>query len=185
METKKIAILASLGVAALLLVIYVGTALSFRSDCVALEAAVKAQYDQNKNNYDNMWKSFREQSQVTTMYADDLKKLFDGAMEGRYGENGSQAVIQFIHEHNPQLAPEVYTQLQRSIAAGRASFMADQQQLIDKKRQYEVVLNSNRAAFVNMWFRFPHVDLSKYNIVTSDRTEDSFRRGRDEPVQLR
>lgn len=185
MDTKKIGILASLGVVALLLVVYIGTALSYRSDCVALEAAVKAQHEQNKNNYDNMWKSFREQAQVTSMYVDDLKKVFDGAMQGRYGENGSQAVIQFIHEHNPQLAPEVYTQLQRSIQAGRASFMADQQQLIDKKRQYEVVLNSNRAAFVNVWFGFPHIDLAKYGIVTSERTDDAFRNGRDEPVQLR
>jgi hypothetical protein len=185
MENKQIVKLGIIGVVALLLVVFLGTALSYRSDCVALEAGIKAQYDQNKNNYDNMWKSFREQSQVASMYADDLKKVFDSAMQGRYGENGSRAVLQFISEHNPQLSPEVYTQLQRSIQAGRQSFMADQRQLIDKKREYETVLNSNRAAFVNWMFHFPHIDLSKFGIVTSDRTEDTFQRGRDNEVQLR
>lgn len=185
MDTKKIGILAVLGVLGLLALIYVGSALSFRTDCVRAEAGIKAQYEQNKNDYDNMWKKFREMAQVPEMYTNDLKKLFDGAMQGRYGANGSQAVFQFIQEHNPQLDSAVYTQLQRAIEAGRNAFMADQQQLIDKKREYETVLNGNTAVFVNFLFGFPHIDLAKYGIVTSERTDDAFRNGHDDEVHLR
>lgn len=185
MSTKQIGILGSLGVAALFLVIFIGTAFSFRSDCVGLEAGIKAQHEQNKNNYDNMWKRFRESAQVTAMQAEDLKKLYDSAMTARYGEDGSRAAIQFIREHNPTLDSAVYVQLQRSIEAGRVSFAADQQQLIDKKRQYEVVLNSNRAVFVNWMFGFPRIDLAKYGIVTSERTDGAFQRGTDDEVKLR
>lgn len=185
MTPKKMAILGALGIAALFLVIFIGTAFGFRSDCVKLEASIKAQHETNKSNYDNMWKRFREMSQVTVAQADDLERVYKSALTARYGEEGSQSVFQWIREHNPNLDPAVYVQLQRAIESGRTSFAADQQQLLDKKREYEVVLNGNRALFVNWMFGFPKIDLSKYGIVTSERTDDAFRRGQDEEIKLR
>lgn len=182
---KKMVTFGILGVVALLAIVYLGSVLSFRTDCVRAEAGIKAQYEQNKNNYDNMWKKFKEMAQVTDMYSGDLKKLYDGTMQARYGEEGSKAMFQFIKEHNPQLDSAVYVRLQAAIEAGRNGFMADQQQLIDKKREYETVLGSNRALFVNMWLGFPHIDLDKYGIVTSERTDDAFKKKQDDEVKLR
>jgi hypothetical protein len=176
---------AILGVVALLGVIYVGTVFGFRSDCIRAEAGIKAQHAQNRNNYDNMWKKFRETAQVQDSYAKDMEKVFKAAIEGRYGENGSQAVFQFIKEHNPQLDPAVYLKLQTIIEAGRNGFEADQKQLIDKKREYEVLLGSTRSLFVNVWLGFPRIDLDKYDIVTSDRTEDAFKNKKDDEIKLR
>jgi hypothetical protein len=184
MDTKKIVILALVGTGLLFAVSFVGCAFGFRGDCVRAEAGIKAQYEQNKNNYDNMWKKFKEMAQVPEMYAADMKKVYDSAIQGRYGEGGSKAVFQFIQEHNPQLDPSVYVKLQSAIEAGRNSFMADQQQLIDKKREYEVILNGNRALFLN-WWGYPKIDLDKYGIVTSDVTEDAFGTKRSEEIDLR
>jgi hypothetical protein len=78
----------------------------------------------------------------------------------------------------------VYTQLQRTIEAGRNGFEADQKQLLDKKRQYEVLLNGTSSLFYNIWFNFPRIDLAKYDIVTSDKTEEVFKSKKDNDILL-
>jgi hypothetical protein len=161
-------------------------ALGFRSDCISAEAGIKAQYKQNQNNYDNMWKKFLEASQVNKAYADDLKELYKDAMTGRYGANGSQATFQFIKEHNPTLDPQTYVKLQALIEAGRNGFEAEQKQLLDRKMQYEQFLGSTSALVFNNFFNFPRIDLDKYDIVTSSKTEKVFEDKKDdEPVKLR
>jgi uncharacterized membrane-anchored protein len=163
----------------------VGSVLSFRTDCVTMEAGIKAQYSQNENNYDNMWKKFREMAQIPEMYTNDLKKVYDAAIQGRYGADGAKAAVQFIQEHNPPFDSAMYTKLQAAIEAGRNGFEADQKQLIDKKRQYEVVLNSNRAIYANVLLNFPRIDMDKYNIVTSEQTQQAFQEKRAAEIRLR
>lgn len=156
-------------------------ALNYREDCIKAEAGIKAQYDQNQNNYDNMWKKFKEVAAVPKMYANDLKELWDKAMKARY-EGEGQPIFRWIQEHNPELDPKVYSQLQRTLEAGRNSFEADQKQLLDKKRQYEVTLKGTRSIFFNWMFGFPRVDLAQYDIVTSDKTEGVFKAKKDNDV---
>jgi len=164
---------------------YVGCAFSYRTSCIQAENGIVAQYEQNQNDYDNMWKKFKEMAQVPEMYVEDLKKVYDGAIKARYGENGSQAAIQFITEHNPNFDASMYTKLQSAIEAGRNGFEADQKQLIDKKRQYEVLLGGTKALFVGFWFGFPRIDLDQYDIVTSDATQDVFKEKKSDEIDLR
>ena len=37
------------------------------------------------------------------MYADDVARVTREAIEGRYGDKGSQATFQWLQEQNPQL----------------------------------------------------------------------------------
>jgi len=173
-----------LGVLAFVGISFVGAVFGFRSDCVRLEEKLRAQYDENRNNYDNMWKKFRELAQVPSQYVADMKQIWDSTMRGRYGAEGSQAALQFIKEHNPQLDPALYTRLQSAIEAGRNSFEAEQKQLIDIKREYTTLLRSNRALVLNWALGFPKIDLDKYSIVTSDKTEEEFQKKKADEVDL-
>lgn len=182
MDPKKLAIA---GVVLVVGLTYIGTAFGYRTDCVRAEAGLKAQQDQLRNNYDNMWKKIKEIAQVPAMQAEDFKKVYDGVMQGRYGAEGSKAMFQWIQEHNPQLGTEVYTQLQRTIESARNGFEADQKQILDMKRAYEVVLNSNRALMAGFWFSFPKLDMNSIKILTSDQTEEAFRAGKADEIKLR
>lgn len=173
------------GVALVLMLCYGGCACAYRQDCVRAEAGIKAQYKQGQNYYDNMWKKFKEMAQVPEMYTADLQKVYDGAIKARYGADGSKAVFQFISEHNPNFDASMYTKLQAAVEAGRNGFTAEQQSLLDKKREYEVVLNSNRGALVGFWFGFPKINLSEYDIVTSELTEETFKSKKADEFQLR
>lgn len=169
---------------ALLVFAYGASVLSFRTDAYAAEFGIQAQYDQNRNSYDNMWKRFREAAQVPAMQAEQTEKLFKSAIQARYGTDGSKALFQAIAEQNPHLDSTVYTQLQRSIEAGRTSFAAEQKQLLDKKREYQSMLKTTRAAMASPFLNFPTIDLSQFQIVTSDRTEEAFTSRRADEVKL-
>jgi len=160
-------------------------AMSTNNRCVVSENGIEAQYDQNRNNYDNYFKKLKETAQVPDMYTEDLKKLYDGAMSGRYGANGSKAVFQFIKEQNPTLDSGLYRQIQQVIEAGRNSFEADQKSLIAKKQAYKDYLRSQPSGFFSGLLGFPKIDFNKYDIVTSDETEETFKKKKSAPLKLR
>lgn len=180
---KNIAI-GAVGLIILLTLSFLFGLLGFRSTAVNFEESIKAQYTQNQNNYDNMWKKFKEMAQVTDQYAEDLKELYDNAMTGRYGEGGSKAVFQWLNEQNPNLSPETYTRLQSTIEAGRNSFESDQKQLIAKKEQFSKLLRSNKALVYNAILNFPTIDLDEYSIVTSEVTDEAFKTKKSDTINL-
>lgn len=119
------------------------------------------------------------------VYVDDLKKLYDSALAGRYGKNGSKAVWQFLKEQNPTLDAGLYRQIQQVIESGRNNFEANQTMLIDKKRTYETSLKRFPNNVIAGFLGFPKIDLTKYDIVTSDTTEEAFKTKKSEPFKLR
>lgn len=176
---------AVLGVFFLFTVGIVGTFVGTNNELVSLEQSITAQYDQNKNNYDNFFKSVKEVAQVPSMYVDDMKKVYDSAIKGRYGEDGSKAMFSFIKEHNPNFDASLYTKIQQVIQSGRKDFELNQKMLIDKKRLYQTNLRKFPSNIVAGVLGFPKIDLNKFNIVTSDATEKAFIEGKSEPMTIR
>jgi membrane-bound lytic murein transglycosylase B len=185
MKSRTIALIVFLAAGAVLGLTLVSTALGFRTDCVTAEAGIEAQYKANQSQYDNMWKSFREMTQVSSMYADQLKEVFEGVIKGRYGAEGSKQLVLLVKEDNPKVDPSMYTKIQAAIEAGRTRFNQSQAELLDRKRQYEVILKSNTGAVVNVLFGFPHIDLAQYDIVTSEQTEKTFKEKKSDEIKLR
>lgn len=178
----------ALGLGALMVVLGVamcGTVIGTNNACVRQEQGIKAQYTQNQNNYDNYFKKLKEVSQVPEMYTSDLKSVYAGAIQGRYGADGSKAVFQFIKEHNPTFDASLYKQIQQVIEAGRNDFETNQKLLIDKKRVYETYLGEFPSGAIASFMGFPKINLDDYKIVTSAETNEAFRSGESAPIKLR
>lgn len=150
-----------------------------------METLLTATMDNNRNILAQYGNRVAEAAQVTEMQRDDLTAVVTAALEGRYGEDGSQAVFQAIQEQNPQIDSSVYVQLQRIVEAGRIEFQNSQTVLLDQKRVYETGLGS---FWQGTWLAvagYPKTDLSKITIVSTVRANDAFDTKLEEAIQLR
>lgn len=150
-----------------------------------LEQQIRATYEDNQNVLAQYSNRVAEAAQIPAMQRDDLTAVVTAALDARYGEEGSQAMFQWIQEQNPSIDSTVYVQLQRIIESGRLDFQAAQTRLIDQKRVYETALGSFWQGTWMSVAGYPRIDLDNYNIVTNLRTEEAFGSGLEEPIQLR
>lgn len=150
-----------------------------------MERLIVATDENNRNILAQYGNRVAEAAQIPAMQRDDLTAVVTAALEGRYGDDGSRAVFQFIQEQNPQIDSTVYVQLQRMIEAGRIEFAAAQTKLVDQKRIYETSLGSFwQGTWMNV-AGYPRIDLDEYQIVSTARADEAFETGIEEPIQLR
>jgi len=174
-----------LGMLAVVAVSLFGTYVSYFNRGNTMEKAITAQYEENQNILSQYSLRVAEAAQVTELYTDDLKEVVGAAMAGRYGENGSQAVFQWLQEQNPNVDPALYVQVQRVIEAGRNRFENGQTALIEKKRVYETELGS---FWGSIWFGvagYPKIDLDDYPVIKSEHSNNAFETGIDRGINLR
>lgn len=152
-----------------------------RSELVKLDEKIKAQHTANKSDYDNMWKKFKEMTQVTDIQAEQFKDVYTGLIQGRYQD--SSLLFKMVQEQNPQLDTSVYSNIQREIAAGRNQFNNNQAKLVDVIREYNSAVR-DRCILGAMIFNFKEKDPNQY-VVTSERTTKAFDSGKDEVIDLR
>ena len=150
-----------------------------------MEQGIVAVYDNNQNVLSTYSNKVAEAAQIPAMQRDDLKDVVTAALDARYGEQGSQAMMQWIKEQNPTIDSAVYTQLQRIIEAGRDDFGAAQTQLIDRKRVYNTQLGSFWSGTWLSIAGYPKIDLDDYKIVLNEKTRETFKSGNDKAIQLR
>ena len=150
-----------------------------------MEQNIKMTYDDNKVVLNSYTAKVSEAAQVPDMYRDDLMKVIDSTFKGRYGENGSQAVFQFINENNMNLEPQLYIKIQQIIEAGREDFKVSQKRLVDVTNNYELTLVKPYSGF---WLRlvgYPKINIKDYAIIVTDDIESKFQSKRDEVIKLR
>ena len=150
-----------------------------------MENQLLTKVENNQNIYANGTQKIIEIAQVPAMYVDDLTKVTQAAIGGRYGANGSQAVFQMLREQNPQLDSKMYTKIQQVIESFRDEFKNNQTSMLDIRNTYKTALGTVWQGFWLKMAGYPKTDLSKFDIVTTDKAAETFRTKRDTGVQLR
>lgn len=166
--------------------------LGYRNTAQSFEVDIPAQYTETQNVYDNGWKKVVEIAQVPEMQAQQVKDVYAGVMTGRYGKDGSKALILLLTEQNPQLGQEVYVAVQRTVEAFHDSFQASQTNLIARKQEYSKFVTATTAGIFYNWLgRYPHIKIGvpngtqdDFQIVTSDKTQSDFKTHKSEPLNL-
>lgn len=149
------------------------------------ETALTAKLNDNRQLLGKHSTQIGEMAQVNTMYKDDLKEVYTAAIEGRYGENGSGAVMQWLQEQNPNMDSALYTRLSQKIEANRDEFANEQRMLLDQKRAYETQLG---LFWSGLWLKFagyPKINLADIKVVTSTHSNKAYETGVDDGIQLR
>lgn len=169
---------------ALIIVGVVSSGISYFNYGVRAEQGIKSAWENNENILGQYSLKVVEAAKVPDKYTEDLRSVYRDAMTGRYGEDGSGAVMQWIQEQNPQLSPEMYTNLQNIIEAGRTKFENAQTELVDRKRAYQIELNSFWSGMMLSIAGYPKIDLDDYKIITSEHAKETFESGVDKGVEF-
>lgn len=159
--------------------------ISYHDQAVNYETRLDAQWNSSKNTLSTYTTKVQEVAQVPGMYRDDLMKVVEATFQGRYGQDGSKAVFQFIKESNLNLDAGMYRQIQQVMESGRNDFKASQDAIIDTRRSYVTQLNKVWSGFWMKLAGYPKVDLNKYKVVVVEGIDQKFDTGRDEVIKLR
>lgn len=175
---KKGLIVSGVGIA-FLVVIFVMMNISYSNNEIVLKNLVKAQVETRDANFDKTWKVIKQQAQLTDKYANDFKDIYRGMLEGRYGEDGSKAMFQWIQEQNPQLDVSLYTKLANTIEAQRNEFFMEQKKLISMDREHKNL----RETFPGSFFVGDRPDV-EFKIITSAKTKAVAESGEENDTDL-
>tara|TARA_Y100000310_G_scaffold342380_1_gene445417 strand:- start:4865 stop:5476 length:612 start_codon:yes stop_codon:yes gene_type:complete len=198
MKRSTIAVLVGVGAVVFGLLFSV---ISWYDTGVDLNNGTVAQYRDNQNSYDAMWKKIVEVAQVPAKYKEDFKDLLVGEVKAKFGDGGSKAMMQWFKERDIRPDASMYTKVQTVIEAGRNDFQRNQQDLLNKQRRASTHNGTAFAKFAGMFANpFPeiHGDLKPpkdidgnglynifdYDIVTSGKTKRAFETGEDAPVNV-
>lgn len=151
-----------------------------------MDTAMEGIKENNKNIYAQGTQAILEIAQVPTMYANDLKEIVIGEIQGKYGKDGSKATMQWLKDRDINLSPDLYKDITLQIKTFRAKFEANQTKMIETKRSYKKAIGS---LWMGFWLRmagFPKINLEDFNAITTDRTEEVYKNGKEAaPLKLR
>jgi hypothetical protein len=159
-------------------------AIGVKNSCITHENGIDAQYKENKIALAGYTNKIMDMVQVPKMAVQQIKEVATAAIQGRYGDKGSQALFQAIKEQNPSVDPGLYRQLMQAMEAGRNSFDADQKTLMDKCSVYKSYYEHDPQELFVGFFGFPKFDKTQCNPVTTAQTEQDFKNKTTGPLLI-
>lgn len=172
---------------------------SWYNSAVSLEESVKAQFDENKNQYDSLFKKVKEVTQIPEKYKEDFKDVLVSETKAKFGEEGSQAAFQWLKDRDINFDASQYQKIQNVIESSREDFKRSQTELRDKQRKYSTHIKTFFGRMGASLFDMPnelHGELAPqkdldgdgrltvldYPIVIGDNTRVKFNTGTDNEV---
>lgn len=170
-----------LAILAVFVVVILSWAIGWSNGEIELKNGVFAQQKVNEAVFDNTWKTISQEAQVSNTYKDSFKAVYVDIMNARYASDRSASLMKWVTESNPNFDTKLFEKLMVTIEAQRQTFTENQKKLIDINNVH-----------TNMIQKFPGVILAsilgrqeiKITVVTSAKTEESFKTGQDNDVQL-
>lgn len=178
-----------LGVLGVILVVggvLFGTYVSAHNTGVRYEAQIDKFHKASQNTLSNYTLKVQEMVQVPAMYKDDLKSVIEATFQGRYGKDGSKAVMQWIQEQNLQFDSKLYLNLQAVMESGRDEFKLSQDRKLEICTQYEQELG---YFWKGMWLGiagYPKKDLDTIcKVVLDKQTNATFESGEATVIKIK
>lgn len=183
--SKALLVIAGLfGIGALLGVILLVMGVSFHNKDAVQRNLVTTKQTDNTSEMDAMWKIIEQNAQVTTEQKQALVEIFNGYADARTPQDGGKLML-WVKEAIPNAEPtsKAYIQLMNTITAQREGFKFRQKELLDLNRERNTTLDKFPGSLLAMVCPGDHKKINVV-IVTSTRTQDAFKTGKDDDVDL-
>jgi hypothetical protein len=147
-----------------------------------LRNTITAKQTDNTSEFDNMWKKIQQSAQVTEGQKDALIAIFNGYASARSESmKGGAGLAKWITESCPNVDTKTFTNLQNIITSARDSWTQRQKELIDLNREHDNIITLFPSSLVCTILGREKI---KIVVVTSTRTDESFKTGKDDDTTL-
>lgn len=181
MNFKKLAVW---GIGAILVLTVVLLTVSTSNQEVDVRTQFEQKMDERKAFYDKLYKILAQKSQIATKNDSSFRKNIDIIMSGRKDAEGT--VMKWITESNPNAqyaeVSGLYKDLSRAVEAQREGFFDQEKTIQDIVRVHKNLLRKFPSGVLLTTF-FGRKELV-YTPISSDRTDDVFKTGKDNDVSL-
>lgn len=158
----------------------VGHGIGLYNQEIQLRNQITAKQEENKSNFDNMWKKIKQSANVADKYKDGLRDVLSAYTKGREKES-NQLLMDWTKEAVPNFDSSIYKQLNNIIVSSRDDFTLNQKQLIDLNRQHDVLLDTFPN---NLYYKVMGIKKIDVIVVTSTTTDNAFETAKDDDIKL-
>lgn len=144
-----------------------------------LRNQITAKQTDNTSEYDNLWKKLSQAAQVTDGQKEALRSIIIGYADARKAGAGSLATM--VKEAVPNVDTSTFNNLMNIVTASRDAWTMRQKELIDLKREDDNIIDMFPSSVVCMILGRQKIEIK---IVTSTRTGEAFKTGKDDDVDL-
>lgn len=165
------------------IIFIISTYSSFNNKEVDLRTTFEMQMKNRKGLFDKMWKTIAQKANVAKTYDSSFLRIVNAAMDPR--KDGAGVMMKWVTESNPTLqantVQELYKDLSRTIESERNSFFERETTLASIQQQHSKFLRSFPNNFYNIFMGRKELI---YEPITSDRTDDVMKTGKDNDVKV-
>lgn len=145
-----------------------------------LRNLITAKQRDNQSEHDNMWKKIQQVAQCTDEQMKRMQEIYTSHAAARTGEGGKPS-WSWVKESIPNIDTKTFTNLQNIVTSSRDAWTQRQKELLDFKREHDDLLSVFPTAQICALLGREKIDVT---IVTSTRTEESFKTGKDDSTNL-
>lgn len=171
--------------------IFGGLVISKRNSFVRIENNIHIAYEESKNVHSNYVLRIQEMAQVPKMATKQLSEVIKASNQGRYGNDGSKAVFQFLKEQNPNIPDSLYTNIQKEVTGGRRDFEAKITRVNDNKGVAYNMLDDTVGGFIlKDILGMPRKNIGydggpdDYKVIMSEQSVETYKTGVDKGVNM-
>jgi len=165
--------------------------ISKRNAFVRIENNIHMAYEESKNVHSNYVLRIQEMAQVPKMATKQLSEIVKASNEGRYGNDGSKAVFQFLKEQNPNIDQSLYTNIQKEVTGGRLDFQSKITRVNDNKGVAYNMLDDTVGGFIlKDILGMPRKNIGyeggpdDYKVIMSETSVETYKTGVDKGVNM-
>lgn len=185
MDFKQTSIvkIAGIAIAVVFAIIMASGFIGFSNDEVDLRNRFNQKMTERTAFYDKMWKTIAQNGQITLRADSSFAKNVNAIMAGRKDAPG--IFMKWVQETNPNANYEVigkmYQNLCNVVEGQRDGFFIEEKVIQGIVYEHNNLIQKFPGSFYNMFFGRKELD---YKPITSDRTDDVMKTGKDNDVSV-
>lgn len=164
-------------------ILLISTYAGFNNREVDLRTTFEMQMTNRKALFEKMWKTIAQKAKITKAYDSSFLRIVKESMDPR--KDGAGIMMKWVTESNPTLqastVQELYKDLSRTIEEKREEFFQREETLASIKQQHTKFLRSFPNNLYNTFMGRKELE---YNPISSDKTEDVMRTGKDNDIEV-